>query len=88
VSCPLKAAGHPLSLVEAHRLFDRPVMGGLDRHGVIASGKEAQIRAEVAAVLRDEPPRFILGADCTVPAETPWENLRTAIQAAHAWRRN
>lgn len=87
VSCPLKVGGRPLPLAEAYRFFDRPVMGGLDRNGVIATGSEAQIRAEVEAVLREAPPRFILGADCTVPAETPWENLRTAIQTAHAWQR-
>ena len=87
VSCPLKVGGRPLPLPGAHRLFGRPVMGGLDRRGVLATGSEAQIRAEVQATLRQAPERFILGADCTVPAETPWENLRTAIQTAHAWRR-
>jgi uroporphyrinogen decarboxylase len=86
VSCPLNVGGHPLSLAEASLLFKRPVMGGLDRHGVIATGGEGQIRAEVQAVLRDAPERCILGADCTVPTETPWENLRTAIEAAHAWQ--
>ena len=87
VSCPLKVGGRPLSLAEAYWLFKRPVMGGLDRHGAIATGSEAQIRAEVEDVLREAPERFILGADCTVPAETRWENLRTAIQTAHAWQR-
>ncbi len=87
VSCPLKADGRPLSLLEAQRLFGRPVMGGLDRRGAVATGSEAAIRTEVEAVLRDAPERFILGADCTVPADTPWANLRTAIEAAHAWRR-
>ena len=86
VSCPLNRGGHPYPLAEAHRLFNRPVMGGLDRHGVIATGSAAEIRAEVEATLRKAPTRFILGADCTVPADTPWENLRTAIQAAHAWQ--
>jgi uroporphyrinogen decarboxylase len=84
VSCPLEVGGRPLPLAEAAQLFGRPVMGGLDRHGVIATGSEAQIRAEVEAALRTAPERFVLGADCTVPAETPWENLRTAIRAAHA----
>ncbi len=88
VSCPLKVGGRPLPLAEAYRLFKRPVMGGLDRHGALATGSEAEIGAEVEAVLRDAPARFILGADCTVPAETPWENLRTAIESAHAWRRS
>ena len=87
VSCPLKVGGRSLPLAEARRLFARPVMGGLDRHGAVATGGEGAIRAEVAAVLRDAPDRVILGADCTVPADTPWANLRTAIDAAHAWRR-
>lgn len=87
VSCPLNVGGRPLPLAEASRLFKRPVMGGLDRLGVLASGSDAQIRVEVEAALRDAPARFILGADCTVPAETPWGNLRTAIETAHGWQR-
>lgn len=87
VSCPLKVGGRRLPLAEAARMFDRPVMGGLDRLGVITTGTAAEVRAEVEATLRQAPERFILGADCTVPAETPWENLRTAVQAAHAWQR-
>ena len=86
VSCPLKVGGRPLLLAEATRIFNRPVMGGLDRLGAIASGSEAEIRADAEAVLRHAPERFILGADCTVPAETPWQNLRTAIETAHGWR--
>ncbi len=87
VSCPLRVGGRPLALADAFRRFNRPVMGGLDRHGAIATGSEVEIRAEVEAALRHAPERFILAADCTVPAETPWGNLRTAIEAAHAWRR-
>lgn len=87
VSCPLQAGGEPLSLTAAAGVFDRPVMGGLDRHGALAHGSEDEIRAAVQAVLRAAPERFILGADCTVPADTPWGNLRSAIEAAHAWRR-
>ena len=33
------------------------------------------------------PERFVLGADCTVPGEGRWEGIRTAIAAAHAYRR-
>jgi uroporphyrinogen decarboxylase len=87
VSCPLKQGGSPFALAEAHRLFNRPVMGGLDRLGVIATGRADEIRAVVEAVLAEAPPRCILGADCTVPTATPWENLREAIRAAHACRR-
>jgi hypothetical protein len=28
----------------------------------------------------------VLAADCTVPSDTPWENLRAAVDAAHARR--
>ena len=29
------------------------------------------------------PSRFILGADCTVPSDTSWTGIRTAIGRAH-----
>jgi len=53
---------------------------------VIATGTPAEVRKEVEAVLAEAPERFILGADCTVPADTPWENLKAAIETAHAYR--
>jgi uroporphyrinogen decarboxylase len=61
-------------------------MGGLDRKGVIATGTDDEIRRAVEDVLREAPERFVLGADCTVPGDTRWENLRTAIATAHAYR--
>jgi uroporphyrinogen decarboxylase len=67
-------------------MFGRPFMGGMDRHGVLVTGTKERIHAEVSAVLRDAPDLFVLGADCTVPSDIPWENLRTAIEAAHAGR--
>jgi hypothetical protein len=45
------------------------------------------VQAAVEAVLRTAPERFMLGADCTVPSETSWDNLKTAIATAHAFRR-
>ena len=51
---------------------------------LVAHGTPEQIRQAVDAVIAAAPPRFILGADCTVPAETPWDNLKAAIDAAHA----
>ncbi len=62
-------------------------MGGLERKGVIATGSAAMIRAAVSDVLAQGPERFILGADCTIPSDTPWENLKVAIEAAHQHRR-
>jgi uroporphyrinogen decarboxylase len=75
--------GKGMSPTEISKAFGRPYMGGLDRLGVLASGSEDQIRGSVRAVIQEAPAKFILAADCTVPADTPWENLRVAIDEAH-----
>jgi uroporphyrinogen decarboxylase len=62
-------------------------MGGMERKGVLASGDPEVIRQTVTDVLAQTPERFILAADCTVPSDTPWENLRTAIETAHQHRK-
>lgn len=67
-------------------MFGRPFMGGLERKGTIATGSADAIGEEVAALLAEAPQRYILGADCTVPSETPWHNLRVAIERAHQGR--
>ncbi len=85
VSAGLDLTGGKLNAKEVSRLFGRPFLGGLDRKGVIATGSPEEIRREVEAVLAAAPERFILGADCTVPGETAWDNLKTAIAAAHAF---
>jgi uroporphyrinogen decarboxylase len=61
-------------------------MGGLDRHGTIASGSPEEIAAAVTRVLEAAPDRFFLGADCTLPADVSWDRVRIAIDTAHAWR--
>lgn len=71
---------------EIARMFGRPFMGGLERKGTIATGSLEAIRQEARAVLSEAPERFILGADCTVPSDTPWENLKAAIDTAHQWQ--
>ncbi|MBN1201253.1 MAG: hypothetical protein JXJ20_05295 [Anaerolineae bacterium] len=87
VSAPLKLGGKPITPTEAARLFNRPYMGGLDRTGILATGTPEQVRQAVLSVLREAPERFILAADCTVPGDTPWENLKTAIDTAHTYER-
>jgi uroporphyrinogen decarboxylase len=83
VNASLELTGGKISPSQAAGLFKRPFMGGLDRLGVLARGSQAEIRQAAADVLREAPERFILGADCTVPSETPWDNLRTAVSTAH-----
>lgn len=84
VSCPYLLGGKKLDLNEVSQRFGRPAMGGLDRHGVLATGSLDEIRAEVSSVLAGAPPRFFLGADCTVPSDIDWARLRLGVDLAHA----
>ncbi len=87
VNASLELTGSRMTVKDAAKLFNRPFMGGLDRLGVLAKGSPADVRKAAEAVLKDAPDRFILGADCTVPADTCWENLKAAIDTAHKWKR-
>jgi uroporphyrinogen decarboxylase len=84
VNCGTRLAGGTKPPRELAALFGRPFLGGMDRQGIIVNGTREQISTEVRAVLRDAPPAFALGADCTVPSDIPISNLKTAIDAAHA----
>jgi uroporphyrinogen decarboxylase len=86
VNCSLTLGERILRPTEVVQMFGRPFMGGLERKGVIATGSVDDIRQAVASVLAEAPERFMLAADCTVPSETPWEHLKTAIDTAHRYR--
>ena len=86
INVPLAANGKPLSLRQAAEIFKRPVMGGLNRLGVLSTGKPEEVKKATIAILNGAPANMVLGADCTVSQKTPIENLRIAIETAHAWR--
>ena len=83
INSNVQLADRQIASKEIARRFNRPFMGGLDRHGIIGTGTPAQVEAEIRRVVKDAPPRFILGADCTVEADTSWDRLRHAIATAH-----
>ncbi|MDZ4799821.1 MAG: uroporphyrinogen decarboxylase family protein [Bryobacteraceae bacterium] len=83
VNCNVKLAGRELSGQEITEQFRRPFMGGLDRHGVVGTGTPAQVEAEIRRVVKSAPRPFMLGADCTVEADTNWDRLKHAISVAH-----
>lgn len=87
VNCPLEVGEKILTPAETAALFNRPYMGGMQRKGVLATGSPDEVGQAAEAVLQDAPERFILAADCTVPNDTSWDNLRAAIDAAHAYSR-
>ena len=84
VNCSLEIGERTLAPVEVATLFNRPFMGGMQRKGALATGTVAQIQAAAEEVLAEAPERFMLAADCTVPAETSWSNLRAAVDVAHS----
>lgn len=83
VNSSLKVGDQTLTPKDAAQLFGRPFMGGMERKGVLATGNSVSIQQAVTGVLAQAPEQFILAADCTVPSDTLWENLRTAIETAH-----
>ncbi|MBL7199452.1 MAG: hypothetical protein ISS56_04835 [Anaerolineae bacterium] len=86
VNCSLTLGSTSITAKEAAEMFDRPFMGGMERKGVIAHGSADEVRRAAEELLSEAPERYILGADCTVPGDTDWDVLRTAISTAHAYR--
>ncbi len=71
-----------LSLREGQKLFQRPVIGGLDDRGVIVSGPAESIQAAVHEVIAQTGTTgFMLGADCTLPTDIDLDHIRAAVQA-------
>ena len=87
VNCSLSLGEETLTPKEVSAMFGRPFMGGLERKGVLATGNPDGIRQAAQEVLAEAPDRFILAADCTVPSDTPWDHLKTAIDTAHRYRK-
>jgi uroporphyrinogen decarboxylase len=84
VNCGTRLQSGPVAPRAIAAMFARPFMGGMDRHGILVSGTHEEIGREVRTIIRQAPAPFVLGADCTVPSDTSWDNLRIAIEAAHS----
>ncbi|MDD3335531.1 MAG: uroporphyrinogen decarboxylase family protein [Eubacteriales bacterium] len=75
----------PYSLEDGRKLFpNAAIMGGLaNRSGVLVDGTIPELEAAVRKVIHDFGEKgFILGADCTLPTEIPYERIMAAIHAA------
>ena len=86
VNCNPRVGAETLSAPAIAALFGRPFMGGLDRLGVIATGSEDAVARAVEEVVDNAPYKFMLGADCTLPNDVRWDNVRAAVAAAHRYR--
>ena len=86
VNCSLNIGNQTITPTQAAELFNRPFMGGIDRHGTMATGTKHDSQKLVTSVLKGAPERFILGADCTLPGDIDWDNIQSAISTAHDFR--
>ncbi len=58
------------------------ILGGLDntRAGVLYKGTDDEVKAEVRRLCEENGPSgFILGADCSIQSDTPYERIKLAI---------
>jgi MtaA/CmuA family methyltransferase len=60
------------------------LLGNLNPVAVLRNGTASGVTAEVAQCHREAGPRFIVGAGCEVPRDTPLENLRALCAYAHS----
>jgi uroporphyrinogen decarboxylase len=84
VNCNLKLLDRRISVTEISSRFKRPFMGGMDRHGIIATGSAEEVEGEIRKVVKAAAKPLMLGADCTVEANTDWSRLKQAISVAHS----
>ena len=83
VNTPFNLDGKFFSLNDGLKLFGRPVLGGLDRHGKIISGNEEDVKNLVRKAIADGPKgKMMIGAECTV-SEAPRANIHAAVDVAH-----
>jgi len=87
VNCNPRLTTKTLTWAEIASMFKRPCMGGMDRHGIIAAGTKQEIEKAVKGTLERASRPFVLGADCTLPGDIRWENIRTAIDVAHSFEK-
>lgn len=80
-----------VSLQEGKKLFGgRAVIGGFDNttNGVLYKGSKEEVESETKRLLEEAGTTgVILGADCTIPSDTPLERLEWVRKAAEGYGR-
>ena len=87
INASLKIGAQAKTVQDISEMFERPFMGGMDRHGIISTGNPEEIRNAVNLACQTVTEDFILGADCTLPGDINWENIKMAIDTAHQHRK-
>ena len=63
---------------------DQILLGNVNPVLVLRNGKPEGVRQAVSACHREAGARFIVGAGCEVPRDTPLENLRALCEYAQS----
>jgi len=63
------------------------LLGNIEPAGVLRNGTPEQVRAAAEECHRQGGDRFIVGAGCEIPRDTPPANVHAMRQAAEAWKR-
>ena len=82
INCGLELEGKRITTKELYATLNRPIMGGLSRDG-LTNRSQTEIVTKIKEVLSEAPEKFMLGATCTIPGDTNWNNVRTALDSAH-----
>jgi uroporphyrinogen-III decarboxylase len=59
------------------------ILGNLNPVTILRNGTPAGVTDAIAVCHRDAGPRFVVGAGCEVPRDTPPDNLRALCAYAH-----
>jgi uroporphyrinogen-III decarboxylase len=86
LGCAIMDIDYPVPLAEARAQMgpDQILLGNLNPVAGLRNSTPAAVTAALAACHRDAGPRFIVGAGCEVPRDTPAENLRALCDYARA----
>jgi uroporphyrinogen decarboxylase len=78
-------AAHPhyYEIERGRDFFDRPILGGLDNHGVMSRGSADEVKKATAELLeRNGKLGYILGADCSIESPDFEWRIKAAVDAA------
>lgn len=76
-----------VSLKDARKIFpDKVLLGGFNnRHGSLINGDSNEIKDAINGMIESVGnKKFILGSDCTLPSDLPYENIRKVVEASES----
>lgn len=74
----------PVAAARAAMGSEQVLLGNIDPVSVLRNGTPAGIRQAIAACHAEAGPRYIVGAGCEVPRDTPVENMLVLTNYAHS----